>query len=134
MAGVWMDQGLTDEAAGVIANPLNGAVVHLYQNNHAPAVGDTLAAFTESTFPGYAAQGPHLWTAGAIAGNNQPITAPAFQFTRGAGAGSQNVYGYYITDAGANLIAAELFVGGPFVMAIVLDQINLTLTETLTRV
>jgi hypothetical protein len=85
----------------------------LYTNNHTPAPGDLLSAFTECTAAGYAQQSlpAGSWT---ITNEADDIVAvqPTVTFTPTAGA---TIYGYFITNSGStNFIFAELFAGGPY--------------------
>ena len=83
-------------------------VLHLYVNNHTPAVTDTTAAYTECSALGYASVGltNANWT-GTVAGGVADYTYPAITFTFTSGLG-QTVYGIYITDAPGDVVLAGL--------------------------
>ena len=85
-------------------------VLRLYQNSHVPVDDDTLAAYTEADFPGYAAVTltGNLWT--AQAGNPSSVAYEAVQFVCSADTALQTIYGYYLTRfVTGDLILAEEF-------------------------
>jgi hypothetical protein len=102
--------------------------MHLYQNNVTPSPGTVLGNLTEATFPGYSPQAVSNWAAPAPDGSGvrymTQATAVTFTFT-GTGA-TNNIYGYYITDASNNLLWAEYFAGAPIVMQNPGQQIQVT--------
>ncbi len=83
--------------------------LHLYKNNHAPVHGDTVSAYTESDFVGYAAVALTAWGAPYLTADfHAYIDEVVETFTAGLVVGSQSVYGYYVTDLAGVLIWAEL--------------------------
>lgn len=108
------------------------AVVHVYQNNHTPAHGDVLGAYTEATWPGYASQAltPSTWPASSISAHVASAQyAATITFERSSTGTAQSAYGIYVTDSGGTiLLAAASFDGGPYTMQNAGDQINETLT------
>ena len=96
---------------------LDSAILHLYKNNHTPAVGDNIAAYTESTFTGYASQGlGAVAPAAVLVANIATKTWPQKTFTCTGGAG-ESMYGYYVTDGtNTQLLWAELYPAGPLNM------------------
>ena len=82
-------------------------VLHLFKSNTTPAAGDTLSTYTEATFPGYASQNVTGWTGATVASSTATSTADQKTFTRSTSGTAENIYGYYITDAGGNLLYAE---------------------------
>jgi hypothetical protein len=106
-----------DTHAGTLQSWLNGLTLHLYQNNKVPAVGDTLSAYTECTFDGYAAQAVATWGAPTLdANNNDQYSATDVTFNMTGSVTPNTVYGYYLTDGSGNLVLAENN-GAPFSMA-----------------
>jgi hypothetical protein len=137
-AGVFQNAGLTDEADqlqnGARPNGPPFWIFHLYSNNHTPTPSDVLGAYTECVFSGYAPVTPGPTTTGPISGNSIPLTYPVAIFTQTASPVNDLCYGYYITDPAGNLVGAELLAGGPFSFNAIGKSLQLTVTETLTRV
>lgn len=94
-----MDQ-LTKQALGVTSAP--APKIRLFTNNHTPAVGDALAAFTQCTLPGYADATitPSSWT-GSSTGGTSTYTYPNVTFTFTANSGGTTIYGVVVYDATA---------------------------------
>lgn len=93
------------------ADPLiDTAAYRLFSAGPLPITPDSLEAdFTESAFSGYTAQsGSPAGPVNLPSGLGVGMTADAL-FTRNSGATSENVLGYYVTDANDNLIMAEYF-------------------------
>lgn len=132
MAGVLGNRSLTDEAADAVTR-YSGYTLKLFVNNHTPVATDTAGAYTEPTYTGYAAQTPAAPTAGAISGNNIPMTFGTNTFAVTGTGGSDQAYGAFIVDGSGNFVGAQLFAGGPFPMSTAGDQIAVTGTETITR-
>lgn len=84
---------------------LAAASVHLFQNNHTPVDGDTVATFTEANFVGYAAAGAPSWGTPSTANPSVMSTTSGVTFTCSLSA--QSVYGYYALDSGGNLLFAD---------------------------
>lgn len=104
---------------------LNGLTLRLFQNNHTPAIGDTAASYTEATFTGYSSQAiTSFGTAYQNASNLGETDAAAMTFSMTGTTVTNNIYGYYVTDSGGNLIFAELNPNGVFAM----NQTGLTYT------
>lgn len=99
--------------AMVAATPWPTAKMHLFQNNHVPSNGDTVADYTEANYDGYASQTLGAPGAAATVGGRSTITWPALTFTKAAGVATNLIYGYYITNAAGDLLAAELDPNGP---------------------
>lgn len=84
--------------------------LRLFSNNHTPAVGDTLAAYTEITGGGYAAKTLAI-ASWVIVSGNPTIASYAsqdFAFTGVTGAPA-TIYGYYITDTANVIRGAQRF-------------------------
>lgn len=88
--------------------------IRLYKSAHTPAWGDTDLDYDEADFDGYA---PISLTPMAVGTSTEPFalgTFPDAVWTLGAGSPSSNdIYGYYVTDATFGLVWAEERVGGP---------------------
>lgn len=104
---------MTPNAAKVVAATQFLSVtltLRLFSNNHTPAVGDTIASYTEVSGGGYAAKSLASGTWNITSGNPTvaTYTAQDFAFT-GATSAPGTVYGYYITDASNVVRAAQRF-------------------------
>lgn len=87
---------------------LSGLTLHLYQNNYQPTKSDTVANYTEATFPGYASVSLNTWGTVYQNGNGDAETDEQIHtFTCTGTSPANTVYGYYVTDASNNLIFAE---------------------------
>ncbi len=103
-------------------------VLKLYSNNITPSDTDTAGTYTECTFTGYSAitLTGASWgsaSAGSIAYAQQTFTC--------SGAGSENVYGYYVVQASSGtLLYSERGTGVPFTITTVGDNVKVTPTIT----
>jgi hypothetical protein len=97
-------QKLTDKLMTAYGNTM---VLKLFKNNITPASGDVAGTYTEADFAGYAASNCTGWTASTMASNTATTTADQKTFTRSSTGAVQNIYGYYVLDAGGNLLFAE---------------------------
>jgi hypothetical protein len=103
--------------AAMIAGSSWPTTIHLFQNNFAVGVNPALASFTESTFPGYASQTiTGLWTAVGII--SPLVYSQTSLITWTLTAGSQSVYGYYVTDSTPNLYWAENDPAAPVTLSV----------------
>jgi hypothetical protein len=111
MAFLFSNQGVDFLARNVLNKtaPAN-FTVHLFTNNHTPAVTDTTANYTESVLTGYAAIAlvAANWTGGASLGVATYVQI-ALAFAFAAYAGGTTIFGAYVTEPGGSLIGAELF-------------------------
>jgi hypothetical protein len=125
--GIKNDLDTLTNQAGVVTLP--SMVARLYTNNHTPIHTDVIGAFTEAAFTGYAGQALPTWAAAVVAASVASSLAGAVTFNNGS-AGSVNVYGYYVTNAG-NTVAywAEIFAGAPLAIPAGLG-LQLTITFT----
>lgn len=100
-------------------------VLRLYKNNITPADSDTAATYTEATFPGYAAitLTGASWNA-AAAGS---IAYSAQQTFTCSGVSTDDIYGYYITQAVSGvLVYSERDASAPFAVRNSGDAIKIT--------
>lgn len=93
------------------AGPWEGALVHLFKNDLVPAPNTVLADFTEADFDGYAASAAIVWGDPYQNELNQStILGDAKTFTATGATTPNDIYGYYITDAGGTeLLLSERF-------------------------
>lgn len=103
-----------------------GTTMHLYANNYTPVAATVIGDFSEATFPGYAPAANDPYGAAAMVGAVAEIDATEAVFTYGVGVGSEDIYGYWVEDAGGNLLYAERFPGGPYTMALLGDLLGVT--------
>lgn len=106
-------------------------VLCLYKSNTTPAEADVIGTYTEADFTGYA----NITLTGAswtVSGTAPTSIAYAQQtFTSSAGSQSQSVYGYFLKRAtGGELVWAERFSDGPYVIVNNGDAIKITPTIT----
>jgi hypothetical protein len=91
-------------------------ILRLFQNNYTPLAGDTEAQLTEASFTGYAAitLTGSSWGAASVA--NPAVASFAQQtFTSSADQATQNLYGYYVTQAASGkAVWAERFSDAPW--------------------
>ena len=107
--------------AVMLANALNKTApsdltLRMYKSNTTPADSDNVNAsgYTESTFTGYAGI-PLTAASWSITVAHPAIASYAQQtFTSSANQTAELAYGYYITNAAGNLVAAERFSDGPY--------------------
>ena len=89
-------------------------VLHLYTNSVSLGTKTfNTGSFTEATATGYAAEtltGSN-WSATTSAGVGTSLYNTGVTFTFSSG---QDIQGYYVTDAGNNILWAEEFPGAPF--------------------
>lgn len=75
--------------------------------------GMKAADIQEASFPGYR---PIRITEGRWARGLRSASYPQQTFTRRAGEGTEALYGYYATDRQGNVLWAEAFEDGPYVV------------------
>jgi hypothetical protein len=100
--------------------------VKLFKSNTTPAESDVAGTYTESTFTGYASQALTAGTWGVAAAGT--ITYGAQLTFTCSGASSENVYGYYVVNAGGTLLYSERDGSAPFAIANSGDAVKLTPT------
>jgi hypothetical protein len=117
MAGTVSDDGIKNFLTDLIAGATFGALrVRLFSNNYTPDNAMVIGSFTECTFAGYAAVAPAGWTVPVVAAHLATSQANPVTFT--ITAGTQNVYGYYVTNvAGTVVYFAERDPAAPVVLA-----------------
>lgn len=106
--------------------------LRLFSNNHTPALGDTIANYTEVAGGGYAAFAltGASWTVTGATPSVASYAAHSFAFT-GATTAPGTIYGYYITDVNSKVIVAQLLDSPPFTPASNGDSVTVTPQITL---
>ena len=102
-------------------------ILCLFESNTTPAETDTVATYTEATFTGYSAitLTSASWNA-ATAGAPSYIDYAQQTFTC-SGAGSTNIYGYFIkSTTSAKLLWAERDASAPFPVTTSGDTVKVT--------
>ena len=101
-------------------------VLKLYRNDLTPGPATELGDFNDANYSGYAAQEPENWTAPVDDGTGRAISeADTLTFTHNGGGVANNVYGYYVVNAGGDLLWCERFGTAPLVMASAADSFTL---------
>lgn len=96
---------------------LRALICHLYVNNYTPVHGSILTDFTEASFPGYSDQTLSDFSAAYLNSFNQGETdTNAHIFTQTADDTLQEVYGWYATNSGGEVIMASRNPLGPVPM------------------
>lgn len=132
MSLVVSDAGISYQLAALIAQ-YNADVlrIHLFQNNITPTKSNVLGDFTEATFDGYAAINIGTWSAPAVSGHVASSSPPQVTFSKTAGVTTNNIYGYYVTDAANSVLYwSERDPNGPVPMAVNGDQYRVLLQDT----
>lgn len=103
-------------------------VLRLFSNNITPSDTDTAGTYTEATFAGYA--GITLTGASWGAASGGTITYGSQQtFTRSSTGTTENIYGYYVTQATSGLLVwSERDGSAPFPVTNNGDAIKITPT------
>jgi hypothetical protein len=92
-------------------------VLRLYVNNHTPALTDTAADYTEPAGTWYVPITLVAWGTPFVNPSNQgEIDEVIRTFTVGGTPAAEQVYGYFVTDGGGNLVWSELNPAGPQAM------------------
>jgi hypothetical protein len=102
-------------------------LLHLFISNTTPADTDTLATYTEATFPGYASVSLTPATWGAASGGT--ITYGSQITFTCTGTSTDNVYGYYVNQTtSTTLVWSERDAAAPFAVRNNGDAIKITPT------
>lgn len=109
-----------------------GDVVRLFRNNVTPAIGDTVASYTEANFSGYAAQALPSFSAAAFSTSKARATATStLIFTNSTGVTGNTIYGYYVTNsAGTQLRWAHRPDNAPYDLSAAANAVNVLLKYT----
>jgi hypothetical protein len=126
----FQDDGIQDCLDALTGTtPISTALLRLFSNNVTPDNTTTLGGLTEATFTGYAAVTLSGWSAASLAAHVASSTANPITFTLTAG--SQNIYGWYVTSADGELICAGRDVAAPVAMSLTVNTYQVTLTISL---
>ena len=102
-------------------------VLRLYRNNITPSDTDTAGTYTEAVFPGYAAI--TLTGASWNAASGGSIAYGAQQTFTCSGTSTDDIYGYYVTQASSGtLLYSERDGAAPFAVRNSGDNVKLTPT------
>jgi hypothetical protein len=123
--------GLTKVLDKLMAAYGAGLTMKLFQNDYVPVDGTVLANLTEATFQGYASQGIAAFGLSVIAGPRAIAQAASLTFTKGFGGVTNQIYGYYVIDAFANLLWAERDPASPIPLVNTGDSYVITPTFSL---
>lgn len=96
-----------------------GVRYHLFRNDYTPALSDTLAAYLEANYSGYASIFVPAadWILGNVAGHVGLLQAGQVNFANTSPTPA-SVYGYFATDSGGTqLVCSARFDLAPFVIA-----------------
>jgi hypothetical protein len=96
----------------------NTLVMHLFTNPITPDKTTVAADLVEATFPGYAAQNITTWGAAILNASVQGESdAATVTWTAAAGSLGNQIWGYWVEDAGGTYLWAEPF-GFPIDMSV----------------
>lgn len=96
---------------------LRAATLHLFQNDYTPDDESEPDDFEEASFPGYSSVSLEDFTNAYLNPFNQGETdTPLLLFTMTGAAPTNNIYGWYMTDAADELMMAERNPGAPVPM------------------
>lgn len=115
---VLSDAGIEMRLTAIAADFGAALKLCLFTTNIIPAKTDVAGDYTpsEATFTGYGRITIASWGTPATVANVCKTVGPLCVFTRSGGA-VEDVYGYFVLDAGNVLLWAESFPGGPVAMA-----------------
>jgi len=106
MSDVINDGGLAAALDAMLADSQWAtAKLKLFTNNVTPDNTFGTGSFTEATFTGYAAITLAAWGASSLSAHIASSLQPKQQFT--ITAGSQNIYGWYITNSAGTVLLAS---------------------------
>lgn len=109
--------------------------LRLYVNDYTPTATSVATDFTEASYNGYAAQAVGDWgNPTKISDDEYQIALPQKTFTVSSDGGTDEVYGYYFTDASDNVYSAGRDVNAPTRMNIEGDEFPIEITEVILRV
>lgn len=105
--------------------------IHLYDNNYVPVHGSVVGDFNEASFSGYAPVAVTSWSPAAPTGvDHEQSTGSTVQWAAPGVGLPINLYGYYATDPGGNLLFAERFPSPPVVLSIAGQVLSITIVFT----
>jgi hypothetical protein len=122
----WQDNGIKDNITDAIAGHLAAATLHLFVTGPTITNATLIGALTEASFAGYSAVALAGWTAASVALHVASSTANPVVFTLSAG--SQSIGGWYVKDAGGNLMLAGNDINDPVTLNTTINTYQVTLT------
>lgn len=129
MASVLVNEGRVKSLLDLLNADAANWRIRLFTAPTTITVANVYGDIVQCTFGGYAQQTPVPATPPAIDGaGNAKSVAPTLTFTCNGSPPSENVYGVALVNVSGNkLIAAEIFLGGPYSMALNGDTITIDL-------
>jgi hypothetical protein len=130
MSGIFFDE----EEERVAKQQLNYAgggtdlTLKLFKNDKTPVDGDAYTDYTEADFTGYAAKTLTGSSWSIVAGAPTYASYAKQTFNSGGEQASQYIYGYYLMRGASEIVFAERFTDGPYVIAGASDYIDVTPT------
>jgi hypothetical protein len=114
--------------AGVWNSPGSALIFHLYVNARDPQESDTLANYTEASFPGYSPIAATNWVGPTPAGDgvHWVIQADPIRWQQTAPSAPQVVYGYYTTGGNISIDYAEQLWPAGITLQYACDTVGLT--------
>lgn len=112
MNSVFADEGLIAILQKIVVVDLT---LHIFTNNITPTVNSVYADFTEASYSGYAAFTlTHTdWVSLGVSGHIGALAYPTLTTFNSSG-GSEDIYGYYVTDVADTFVFwAGLFDSSP---------------------
>jgi hypothetical protein len=108
------DVGEVAQLQTLIDELLEGAKIHLFDNDFTPGADAELGDFTESSWTSYAAIDLAGWSTPAIGVDDRAHSSPTPPDWLVGSGGTGDQYGYYVTDAGeTTLLFASRFDSAP---------------------
>ncbi len=126
MGIAWNDDGIKDNVNDATAGHLSAATLHLFQHGPTYTNATTLGALTEATFTGYSSVALAGWTTAGVTAHVASSVANPITFTLTAG--TQSIGGWYVKDAGGNLMMGGNDVNDPIVLSTTVNTYQVTLT------
>jgi len=115
------DEGLEALLQDIIDNVLPTAKVHLFTNTHTPAAGDTVADYTEPTWPGYAAASGVVWSGPVVTSSIAYTDSDLIEYAVTGSPGAEVVRGYYVTDSTSAILYFAENIASPVTPVVGID-------------
>lgn len=111
------------------AGELALSALHLFQNDITPGPFTAIGDLTEADYSGYLAIPALAFGAVYVSGDGgAKTTLPSQQFDHSGGIVANDIYGWYLTDAGGALLMAQRFDDAPIEMSTASHSIIVLLT------
>lgn len=110
-----------------VGGPLNGLTMGLFQNDIVPTPSTPLASLTPADYDGYAEEA-NAWLAPTISDAGViEVHGIVGEFRPTGSVTPNSIYGWYLKNAGGDLVASDRFAGAPLAMGSALNNILPTL-------